>query len=175
MLTLSLFWDEMICYENYYGKLYKGVDKELMNRLTLARNVQFFSEFDDPKILGIRSDGIGRDIVAGFDAYINGTQKKKFRLFSGHDTGVYAHMILLKMMNMTCLIDLYNGKKVDGPCEEIPGFASQFIHELAIKDGSYYVRTLFNNVPILVCDVAGYCKYEEWKDRFSKLTFMEPK
>ena len=173
--SLALLSDELICYENYHGFRYNNTDPTLQEKIFRAHNVKFTLEFDDIKIKKFRSDAIARDIIQGMDNVVtNKTNKKKFRLFSGHDTGVLAHMLLLNLTNLDCMVAKMNGTSVEGACEDIPAFAAQFIYELVVNNkNEYFVRSLYNNVAFNICPRKEYCPYDEFKEKFEELVFMD--
>lgn len=170
---LALFSDEIMTYENYHGKKYMDMDDKLFEKVFHAHNVKFTSEFNNSNICRMRADGVARGIIEGMDAFVNGNKDKKmFRFYSGHDTGVFAHMLLLGLSNLQCLIDMLQQKPVQGLCEYIPGFASQFLYELSQKDDKYYVRVLWNGKPFEVCKDKVQCPYDEFKTVYSEKVFM---
>lgn len=172
---LALLSDEIITYENYHGKKYMDMSEDLFKKVFHAHNVKFTSEFNNSKICRMRADGVARSIIEGMDRVVNGKPgQKTFRLFSGHDTGTYSHILLLGLTNLECLIDKLQEKPVKGRCEYIPEFSSQFLYELAVKEDKYFVRALYNGKPFEVCEGKTYCPYEEFKTAFSAKLFMKP-
>lgn len=171
----ALFSDEMITYLNYYNEYYPKMDARLMELIFRIHRVKFTCEFDDPKIIRLRSDRVARGILQGMEDYISGNSKKRFIFYSGHDTGVHSHIILSGLTNLQCMVDKAQGKSVTGNCEDIPDFAAQFLYELVIKDNSYFVRTLYNGKLFSFCDNAKeYCPFEEFKKAYAEKLFMDP-
>jgi hypothetical protein len=173
---LALFSDEIITYENYHGKKYDDIEESLFEKVFLAHNVKFTSEFNDSKIVRMRSDAVARSIIAGMDKVVaNSSDAKAFRLFSGHDTGTYAHMLLLGLTSLECLVNKTSGVPVTGRCEYIPDFASQFLYELVTNSKQeYFVRVLFNGDAIEICNGKKYCPYAEFKKTFADKLYMDP-
>ena len=127
--------------------------------------------FPTEKLTRLVADAIARDFVESMERTISGNSKLKFRLYAGHDTGVYSHMMLYNMTDLDCLIDIYVNGTTKRPCEPIPDFASSFIYEL-VKDtsGNFFVRTLLNGKAVKICDNSTgdlYCKFEDFKHTVS--------
>ena len=165
--TIALIYDELKSYLNYYGKLYPGVSPALFDKMFKIANINFQMLFPTEKLTRLVSDAIARDMVEGMERTINGQSKLKFRLYAGHDTGVYSHMMLYNMTDLDCLVDWFVNGTTKRPCEPIPDFASSFIYEL-VKDtsGNYFVRTLLNGKAVKICDSNTadlYCKFEDFK------------
>ena len=93
------------------------------------------------------------------------------RLFSGHDTGLYSHMLLLNISSLECHLEWIESKSKKPKCETIPDFASSFIYELSRRDGKSYIRLLYNGVSQKVCRNNwddNYCIFDEFVQTASK-------
>ena len=172
-------YDEFKSYKNYYGKLPDGVSNDLFQKLSQASNVNFAILFPDQKAMRALSDGMARKIVEGMDNFISGNLKRKVRIFSGHDTGVYSHYLLFNLTDLQCNLDIFTKGQASRPCESTPEFASSFIYELNQKTGTqdYYVRMLLNGKPMTICnenEQQYYCKYDLFKKTFGDRLFFDP-
>lgn len=161
-------YDEFKSYKNYYGKLPDNVTDELMQKLYLAANVNFPLLYPDESVMRLIADGMGRNIVQGMEDFISGKFKRKVRVFSGHDSGVYSHYLLYNLTDLQCNLDMFTKGQTSRPCEPIPEFASSFIYELTQKTGTqdYYVKVLLNGKPLAICDQNEqqyYCKFDLFK------------
>lgn len=174
---LSQLYDEMRSYENYYGKLYSGLPQDLYNKLYLAANINFPILFPTETATRLMADGAARQIIKGMENYISGSNTKtKLRIFSGHDTGIYSHMLLYNLTDLQCNLDIFTKGSASRKCENIPEFASSFLYELN-KDpsGQFYVKVLLNGTPLIICDENSdvyYCKYDKFKETFQKKLFF---
>jgi len=173
-----LLSDEMICYYNYVGKYYKGMTPELQEKLFRAHNVKFTAEINDTRVQKLRANYIARGIIQGMEDFINNsTNKKVFRFYSGHDTGLQSHMMLMDIISLECQGKKFQGIPPGKRCEDIPEFAAQMIYELAIRKNenrhTYYVRVLYNNRPIEICPDHEYCRFEDFKKIYSDKLFMD--
>lgn len=175
--TVALLYDEFKSYFNYYGSIYPGISADLYHDMYLISNLNFKFLFADEKMERFMSDAIARDILAGIERAVKGQSRLKFRMFSGHDTGVWNHMLRYGLVSEQCILDkIVNGSTIL-PCKAIPEFASSFIYELAQNaDGHYFVRVLLNGKPFHVCekDDDFFCTFEDFKQAMSsKLFYLE--
>ena len=174
--TVSYLYDEFKSYFNYYGKLYGGISQDLFDRMFRIANLNFKFLFADEKMERLMSDAVARDIIAGMDDKIAGTSKLRFRLFAGHDTGVFNHMLRFNLTDEQCMLDLIEKGKTTRRCEDIPDFASSFLYELATDiNGKYFVKVLLNGKPFQVCDKDDqfYCDYATFKAKMSEMLFYD--
>jgi len=176
---LSQVHDEFNSYKNYFGKLPDGVSDELFKKLFQASNVNFPILQPDDRAKRALADGMARNVVQGMEDFITGKLKRKVRVFSGHDTGLYSHYLLLNLTDLQCNLDIFTKGQASRPCEESPEFASSFLYELNQKTGTqdYYVRTLLSGKPIVICDQNEqqyYCKYDLFKKTLSEKLFFDP-
>lgn len=171
---VSFLYDEMKSYFNYFGEYYQGITQDLYNQIYRITNLNFKVLFPDEKMERLMSDGVARDIIDGLQAVVDGKSKLKFRMFSGHDTGLWNHMLRYNLTDEQCLLDLIVNKTTPRPCEDMPDFASSFLYELATKNNQYYVRILYNGSPFKVCDKNEdnfYCLYDNFKAKVQELLF----
>lgn len=86
--------------------------------------------------------------------------KLKYLMFSGHDDNVFAFMRAYNLTNDQCMRQRYinhvdpkgdTGVNDDASCLFLPGFAASLLWELSEKSGKYYVRSLYNGVPVKFC------------------------
>ena len=164
--SVALLYDEMKSYLNYFGQYYQGVTSDIFTRMYRIANLNFKLLFPDEKMERLLSDGVARDIVEGLQGVVSGTSQLKFRLFSGHDTGLFTHMLRYNLSDEQCLHDLVVNGTSSRPCRDIPDFASSFIYELAKKNDEYYVRILYNGEALKICDLNEgdlYCKFDNFK------------
>lgn len=171
---VSFLYDEMKSYFNYYGTYYQGVTEDLFNKMYRVANLNFKVLFPDEKMERLMSDGVARDIIDGLQAVVSGNSKLKFRMFSGHDTGLWNHMLRYNLTDEQCLVDKIQKGTSQRPCEDMPDFASTFVYELAKKNNLFYVRVLYNGQPIQVCDKNDdvyYCQFDTFKAKVKDLLF----
>jgi hypothetical protein len=176
---LSQVYDEFNCFRNYFGKLPDGVTDELFMKLYKASSVNYAVLYPDEKAMRALSNGMARNIVEGMENFILGKLKRKVRVFSGHDTGLYSHFLLLNLTDMQCNLDIFTKGQASRPCEPAPDFASSFLYELNQKTGTtdFYVRVLLNGKPLAICDQNEqefYCKFDLFKKTFSDKLFFDP-
>ena len=172
---IALFYDEMKSYLTYYGTYYNNLPEALFNKTYLIANLNFNFLFPQEKYFRMFANGIGQDILSGLQAVVNGKSPKKFRMYSGHDTGVWAHMNLLNLTSRECLLDLIQTGSTTRPCQLMPDFASSFLYELNTIGGSYYVRILLNGNPIAFCPGLAdpyNCPFNVFSSTFSNMVFF---
>ena len=95
-------YDEMKSFYNYYSDLHPKMTQELYDETFKIANLNFNLIYTEEKTTRLFSDGIARNIVEGLKSVANGTSSKALRLFSGHDTGLYSHMLLLNISSLEC-------------------------------------------------------------------------
>lgn len=163
--TLSFFFDEAKVYYNYKGTYMNDMSPDLLQKLAIDTNLNYAWLFPDEKLQRLISDGIARKIVAGMETFISGKSHVTFRMFSGHDTGMFANLLRFGMTNEDCLLQKLQGKKVEN-CEDVPEFASSFLYELNKKNDQYFVRMLYNGKPVKICSKNQddfYCTFDDFK------------
>jgi hypothetical protein len=171
---VAFLYDEMKSYYNYFGEYYQGVSQDLFNRIYRVANLNFKVLFPDEKMERLMSDGVARDLMDGLQAVVDGKSKLKFRMFSGHDTGLWNHMLRYNLTDEQCLLDQIVNGTTPRPCEDMPDFASSFLYELAKKNNQFYVRILYNGQPFKVCsenEDTYYCKFDTFKATVEDLLF----
>lgn len=145
--NLALFYDEMTSYRNYFGKFYKNessgaeITQPIYDELERVANLNFASLYPDDRTRRIFSFASFEKIVNSIDGFINGTEASKFRLLSGHDTGLFAHQMAFNMSSFDCYKDWIKKDSPKPNCHRIPGFASSFLYELAQKSKSTDAKT----------------------------------
>lgn len=171
---LGLLYDEAVSYKNYHnGELYPGLTPELYERIERAALLEFIYAFPTDKFKRLIADSIANSIIQGMDSWTDPNSKSpkyKFRLFSGHDTGILSNLLLLKLTSPECAKEwITTGKQPDN-CEGLAPFAANYLYELLSKDGKYYVRTMYNSRPIKICPSSTgpnfYCEYSEFRTSF---------
>lgn len=170
--TLGAFSSEIKCYINYYGHIPPEMPQEIWNRLRHFNDFKFYMDFYDKRLITYKGEISARAILEGLEAFVSDSpSKKKFRLFSGHDTGLYPHTMAFNLTDLQCNLDLIQGRTPTRRCEGAPGFASNYIYELATKDDRYYVRVLYNNVPVKICNETAedYCEFETFRKIYTKI------
>lgn len=170
--TLGQFSSEIKCYINYYGKVPDELPLAIWDRLERFNAFKFFMDYYDRRIVTYKGEMSARAFLAGMEEFVNeGPNRKKFRLFSGHDTSLYPYTIGFNLTDLQCNLDLVQGRNVTRRCEKAPGFASNYIFELASKHDQYYVRILYNNVPVKICKDFDddYCEFLTFRKVFSDL------
>lgn len=176
---IALLYDEMKSYQNYYGRHHPKMNEQLFRKLFQVANINFNFLYPDEKITRLFSDGVARKILAGLVTVANKTKPSpvRFRLFSGHDTGMYAHMLLMGMTSLDCNIDWFKrGSSHMSGCEVLPDFASSFIYEVSKRSGAFFVRVLYNGKSVQICDRVqddNYCWIEEFVNKYKKMMFYE--
>ena len=168
--SMDLLHDEMIAYYSHEGDYAPGMTKPMYDQLTLVSNINIAILYPTNKLTRLNADGIAREIINGIDAYINGSRPLTFRYFSGHDIGLFSHLLLYGRSSLQCWVDAFNlNKPPVQPCEGSPDFGSSFIYELNKNgQGAYYVRLLWNGVPFNVCGSQStdqfYCEWSIFKN-----------
>lgn len=163
--SMDLFHDEMIAYYSHEGKLYPGMTQQLYDQLTLVSNINIGILYPSDKLTRLNADGLAREIINGMQAFIDNKSPLTFRYFSGHDIGLFSHLLLYGQTSLQCWVDAFNsGKPPVQPCQGSPDFGSSFIYELVTKTaGNWYVRLLWNGQPINVCGAQSvdqfYCPW----------------
>jgi len=98
----ALLYDEMKSYLNYYGTFPSGMNAILFEKLKKVANLNFNLVYSDEKITRLFSNGVARQLIEGMKSVIYGTSSAKFFLYSGHDLGIYSHLLLYKMTSLEC-------------------------------------------------------------------------
>ena len=176
--TKDLFkmYDQMVTYENFYGKTFPGMTEDILKEMKLFGTLGFNSYLNEKDVRHIWNDNIARDIVKSFDENISGKSGNRFVLYSGHDSNLQAFSYILKRTSLDCVVNLIKGTESKEACDLFPSFLSNFIFELNKhkSSGKYFVRVLFENEPIKVCpdntDVF-YCKFDDFKDFMQNSVF----
>ena len=158
--------DELKAFNNYYGKLYGSLSKELSEKVDRLGSLRFAFEHLEEKINRLIADNIARQIVQTIESVVDGTEtKKNFLMFSGHDTTIFSQILLFNLSSISCITDWAQYKPVPASCLTPPDYASTLIYEINKKGGSYYIRTLYNNKPVEICASNNddyYCKASEF-------------
>jgi Histidine phosphatase superfamily (branch 2) len=169
MNSIDLLHDEMITYYSHTGNLYPGLTQQLYNQISIVSNMNIAILFPTDKLTRLVADGLAREIINGMQNFIDGTSVQTFRYFSGHDTGLFSHLLLYGRTSLNCWVDAFNsGQPPKQPCEGSPDFGSSFIYELSTKGtGNYFVRLMWNGVPFNVCGTQAadqfYCPWSVFK------------
>lgn len=176
--SLALVYDEAKSYFNYYGEHYPGLNAELYQRLYRVGNLHFSFLFPDDKMQRMLADGIAQKIVTSMEAVVQNKSATKFTLFSGHDTGMFTHMVLYGLASQECMVEKLknNSSSTTEPCHDIPEFATPFLYELALKNGTHYVRTLYAGKPFKVCEENEdefYCEFTKFKVAIEKKLYFK--
>ena len=176
--TIGQLASELKCYGNYYGKHPEVMDEEFFKRVTRFADFKFYMDFLNDDIVSYKSEMAAREFLRGMELVVNDNpNKRKFRLFSGHDTGLYPFTIRYNLTDLQCALDMLQGRTPTRRCEKAPPFAATYLYELAMKKGRYYVRILYNNVPFKFCDNNEdefYCAFDEFRKTFTKRLFPDP-
>lgn len=136
--------------------------------------MQLAVKYSDMKLTSMIGDGIARDMLTAMKAVTNNTSSKKFRLYSGHDSTIWMHLVLLNVTDFDCVQDWALDKPLKRTCIVPSDFASSLLYELNKRGSDYYVRTIFNGDPIKICDQNEdefYCKFEDFKKVVSTKMF----
>ena len=179
--SLGQLASEMLCYQNYYDRVHPDLPPDVWTRLERFQSFKFFMDYLDPRQLRLKGEVSARAILQGMENFVRGDPyKRKFRLFSGHDTGLYPHTIFFGLTDLECNLDMVQGITPKRRCEGAPKFASQFIYELLKNrnNGRFYVRVLYDSKPFQVCDTNEddyYCEFDLFKKTYSKLMFEDPR
>lgn len=175
MKRISSFGDEVVAYENYHGKDFPGITGKLKVKFMLTFYTSFLGIFDHPDIADVMADKPARFILEGMTDFVEGKKKKKFRLLSGHDTGLIAHLFKLKMTSVNCYKMKMQGKAWPEGCAEIPQFAANFIYELQKRksDSKYFVKVRYNSNVIEFCPGQTLCPFDTFKKIFEKTLFVD--
>lgn len=164
--TMSYIYDEAKSIYNYNLTYLGNMTAEYFRQIELDNNLNYAWLFADEKLERFISDGIARRLVNGLEAIVNNKSQVKFRMFSGHDTGIFAHMLRLNLTNEECILKkLHNESSVEN-CQDVPEFAATMLYELNKKGDQYYVRSLFNGKPFKVCETNEdeyYCLFKDFK------------
>ena len=182
--SLGSFYSELQAKWNYYGKQTEtNISEELIEKLKLMQSLKFAVEFNDPTVRKMRNSGIARSIIKAMDTFINGTasDKIRFRLFGGHDTGLQPHGMSLGTTSVDCIVDKIQGNKNTNMCEPAPPFSSAFFYELAVDSSNkYHARILYNGKKVPICSATeespssdGYCPYETFKKIYEEKMYMD--
>ena len=196
LTQLADFSQAAISYYYQTGGWPKGVDADLGTKLTwfdvfgvIAKN------FEDPAVGTLYSSDIAEQIVEEFDSKIAGDKGViKFLGYSAPKETITGFLLGFQELTQDCVKqNLQNsGKKVEGTrngqntlfgrfgevegatgCPvEAPGFGSNLIFELSLKNDSFYHRVLYNGKVIKSCqdpNKDGYCDYEIFRTNFLKL------
>ena len=166
--TISLVaqvYDEFKSYLNYHGTRYPGISDALQAKMEIISTLNFKLYIPTEKFERLMSDSLLRDIIKGMDDRLSGESQATYRLLSGHDDGIFAHMLRYGLTSEACLVSMCATGTYVGTCHLRPDFASSFVYELAVDGkGVYYARLLFDGKPIRVCEHdEGYCQYEMFR------------
>jgi Histidine phosphatase superfamily (branch 2) len=173
--TLSIIaslYDEIKSYKYYYGKLPDKISEDLFERLKRLANIDFSNYFESEKYVRLFTHEVSQEILAGFESASKQNSTKKsplFRLFSGHDSTLFAFNMAFNQTSHKCLVEKANGTTVTGKCLGLPEFASSWLFELRRQksSGEYFVKILNDGVPVGgLCSNSSsgsvYCQYSEF-------------
>ena len=170
--------DEMMSYLNYYGKLPSTMTQELYHKISMIANINLDLLYPDDTTKRLFSDGIARAIIKNMRSFIYGSSMQKFILYSGHDLGIYSHMLQYGMTSLECHLRSFTDGHTEQGCESIPTYTTSFIYELNMRDGEYFVRTLYNGKPFKICKQdkkshGYYCKFAEFENTIGDLLYFK--
>ena len=177
--TLSRFYDVFVADRYYTGQNRAGFSDDLYNKMEMAEGIWGTIFYSSEEIQKLWTDNITRDLVSGIESVINGTQKYKLRIWSGHDSNVLPFMMRHNLISTECLKELYQKGHTETTCEKYPQFASSFLWEVSQRDtdNAYFVRVLFNGKPIAFCkeedNVDGfYCPFAAFKKQAQSQMYL---
>lgn len=182
--TIGAFFSEINGKRYFYGgDGQDGQDKLTSDEIDKIEQIQalkFALMYRNETITRFRADKFMREVIQGFDRLKSNASdplNKKFRLFSGHDTGLYAVMQRLNLTNLSCTLEAIDKGSAPAGCELAPPYASNLILEFLADDaaGKYWVRGMFNSKPIKMCgSEQGYCEFEMFKVLMEQTLLLKP-
>ena len=177
--TLGLLADEIISYKYYYGKIPPELSEAVWKSLQRFQDFKFFLDFSDRRQTLVRGEQAAKAILQGMQDFVKGVPyRRKFRLFSGHDSGLHPHTIMLNLTDLNCNLQKMQFDVPTRPCESSPAFAANYLYELNRDQDTqkHYVRVLYNGKPIKICDQNQddyYCEFSDFKTKYSQLMFSQ--
>ena len=137
--------DTLVC-DTFHGyEMPPGVTQEMYQQMTWIMNYSNWYYYQNGGAY-LASSQFFANMLNVFDGNINGTSTMKFQLFSGHDTTLVGYLTALGQWDMNN-----------------PPFASTMIFELHDEGGQYFVKSLYNDVPMNISNCAEMCPYDEFK------------
>ena len=105
--TIGALTSDLLCFENYHGSLPSIMKPQLWERVKRFTHFKFHMDFLDKRLVRLKGEMSAREILQGIDNFVSGNPyRRKFRLLSGHDTGLYPHTIMLNLTDLDCNIDM---------------------------------------------------------------------
>jgi len=112
-----------------------------------------------------------------FQSKINGSNPRKYAIFSAHDTTLQPYLAALNLTSWECLLNQINSGNVvsQGSCVAgYPVFASQIIFELHSNETQYFVKVIYNGVEMKLCESENLeCSFDDFSQRISNYVLSD--
>eukprot|EP01016_Furgasonia_blochmanni_P037016 TRINITY_DN4309_c0_g6_i1.p1 TRINITY_DN4309_c0_g6~~TRINITY_DN4309_c0_g6_i1.p1 ORF type:complete len:273 (-),score=33.70 TRINITY_DN4309_c0_g6_i1:252-1070(-) len=106
-----------------------------------------------------------RRMLQYFSGHQNGTERRRFVVWSGHDLTIMGVLASFNLFTHKCIENRFFNRSNE-TCLTFPGYASNIVWELHKEGERLFVKTLYNGKPIDVCggksDTDGTCDYAEF-------------
>jgi len=168
---LAVFGDAMLVnvFHNMSMESFGMHDPQAVKNFTYAYSwFVFHNEYGQEHQRQVSAFPFVDEILKKLEAFKNGEEdSKQAALYSAHDYNIYAILGAFGVISEECIMANFKSsianETLPYPHCYFPFFASNLIFELYNKTEKAYVKLLYNNVPVPLCDGGKEaCEYEEF-------------
>jgi len=168
---LAVFGDAMLVnvFHNMSMASFGMDDPEAVRNFTYAYSwFVFHNEYGQEQQRQVSAFPFVDEILKRLEAFKNGEEEsKKAAFYSAHDYNIYAILGAFGVISEECIMANFKSsianETLPYPHCYFPFFASNLVFELYNKTDRAYVKLLYNNVPVPLCEGGQEaCEYEEF-------------
>ncbi len=159
-------------FEWHQGKAMDGLSRGLQRALV---NFYYLLQTERVETSGmffaLSHQTAKRIILSLNQAITKGSAADALQVILGTDTVLLNYMVSFDLTSVDCMKRHFfvDDEQLPESCVRWPGFGGGFLYELAVEEGRYFVRTLFNNKLVHMCRSPtddGFCELQEFMARF---------
>jgi len=167
---IAVFGDAMLVnvYHNMSMTAFGMDDPEAVRNFTYAYSwFVFHNEYGQEQQKQVSAFPFVDEILNRLEAFKNGADNsKQAALYSAHDYNIYAILAAFGVISEECImanfLSAVANETLPYPHCYFPFFASNLIFELYNQTSGAYVKLLYNNVPVPLCNSQEACEYDKF-------------